>query len=240
MPFFAKHKQSHGFSLIEILISISIMGILTAIVFVGLRNEQQRSSTKDAVDRLQVELSGLQNKAQSAIALRTKYCTRTGSYPGQGNACTSDTNCLVSGVQGRCVEGPPQAYGLSIAKNATTYNIFGDMPFGTTAVDGKRVIGAGSNDVSIKTSIPFGTNIIAIYIRVNNQEADRVDITFGGSEGKMLIYKEGGFGGCTVANRNCYDARIVLKNTTTGICYRVIADTRSGLITKRQYSPSCN
>lgn len=232
----ASHRV--GFTLIEIMITIAISGILTAIIFTGLRNEQQRSAAKDAADRLQVELIGLQNKIQSAIALPGKYCHRGGgSYAGEGNTCTVDADCLVAGVQGRCIEGPPARYGLTIATNAESYTLFADMPQGIVGPNGQY--SNGTNDRVIAASKSLGTNVRVVYIRVNNQQVTSADITFGGNEGKMSITKVGGMGSCSPTTVPCSFARIVVQHQTTGVCYRIDMTTTTGVVTKREYSPSC-
>lgn len=235
-------KAHTGFTLVELLITIAISGILTSIVFVGLRNEQQRSASKDAADRLQVELVGLQNKIQSAIALPLKYCTRAGgTFTGQGKICTLDTECLVSGTQGRCISGPPSGYGFKVTVGSSTYAIYGDMPFGTTVANGVNEYSASnpyvtSYDQEISASKPFGTNIEVAALLANGSGTQRLEIVYSGVNGKVKIIEQQGASGCGFA---CTSARIVLKNTRTGVCYAINITQASGLVTKRELSPTC-
>ncbi len=245
--FSSKKKSGAGFTLIELLITIAISGIITAIVFTGLRSEQQRSAAKDAADRIQVELQGLQNKMQSAISLPTKYCTRGGvSYSFQGKTCTVDVDndsvppdngcgtdpdeAFGPNIQGRCVEGPPSGYGLTISDDATAYTIFADMPTGTTPADGKS---GGVNDQIIGLNKPFGTNIQAVTLQVNGTvgAVGQLDISFSGANGGVIITQTGGFPACT---STCTSARIVLKNTINNVCYAVTIEKASGIVSKRQ------
>lgn len=231
MRFSAKHHS--GFTLIELLITIAISGILTSIVFVGLRDEQQRSSTKDAADRLQIELIGLQNKIQSGIEVSTKYCSRAGgTYTGQGNTCTSDANCLVGGTQGRCVSGPPSGYGIQLSEGLSTYTLYADMPNGTTPADGLLGIGL-TNDKVLASAKSLGTNIIAQYLRAETSSGSTLEISFSGSNGRAKIK------GVGLCGSNCLNGRIVLKNTRTGVCYAITIDQASGIVSKRQFSSTC-
>lgn len=244
--YFFNKKSGAGFTLIELLITIAISGIITAIVFTGLRSEQQRSAAKDAADRIQVELQGLQNKIQSAISLPSKYCTRGGiSFALQGKICTvdedndlnpPDNGCgtnpgEVDNVQGRCIEGPPSGYGLTIANGATTYTLFADMPTGTTLTDG---IFGGANDLTLALNKPLGTNIQVAKLQAEGAgSANRLDITFGGANGRVAIYKNGGSMLPNCGNA-CTSATITLKNTVKNVCYAVTIDQASGIVSKRQ------
>ncbi len=226
-------KRHSGFTLIELLITIAISGILTAIVFAGLRNEQQRSSTKDAADRLQIELVGLQNKIQSAIETPTKFCNRPGgTYTGQGNTCTTDVNCLVGGTQGRCISGPPSGFGLQLVLGSSTYTTYADMPNGTTAANGLLDI-PPTNDQVVATAKSLGTNIVVVYLRAETSSGAGLEISFSGANGRVRIKGPG------LCSSNCLNGRIVLQNTRTGVCYALDIDQQSGIVSKRQFSSTC-
>lgn len=232
-------RQHPGFTLIEILITVAITGIITTIIFVGLRNEQQRSASKDAADRLQVELVGLQNKIQSAIALPSKYCTRGGgTFALQGKSCTVDANCETSpgnpnNVKGRCISGPPAGYGMSFT--AGSYTLFGDMPWGLTPPE--SVFRSGTYDVFVENK-SYGTNLVLHRTFADGSEIifNNLSVTFSGTDGKMIICKLR-TGGCAAYATT---ARIVLRHTQTNTCYAINLSAITGIVSKRQFSPSCN
>ncbi|MBI2984293.1 MAG: prepilin-type N-terminal cleavage/methylation domain-containing protein [Candidatus Kerfeldbacteria bacterium] len=64
MPFFSKPA---GLTLVELLISIAVIGILSSIVFVGFYQDRERSAVKRAAEQLQVDVQSAQNRAQSGV-----------------------------------------------------------------------------------------------------------------------------------------------------------------------------
>lgn len=69
MPSFGKRRihPGTGFTLIEALISISIFGILAALVFTGLNSGSARAAAKQGAQRLESDFIEAQNNAQSGI-----------------------------------------------------------------------------------------------------------------------------------------------------------------------------
>ncbi len=65
MRFSANSKP--GFTLVELLVSIAIIGILTSIVFVSFANQRERDSVKAAVAQAQIDLQDMQSNAQSGV-----------------------------------------------------------------------------------------------------------------------------------------------------------------------------
>lgn len=101
-----------GFTLLELLVTIAISGILTAMMFTDFSKEKYRNNLKAAVRQVQVELQGAQTKAQAGLLLsgfsvvpngygflilngtsynlfaNTLVCTGGGSIP-----CDDNTDC---------------------------------------------------------------------------------------------------------------------------------------------------
>lgn len=234
-------RANPGLTLVELVIAMAVSGIIVLITFSGFRAEQQRSATKDATDRLQIELIGLQNKMQSGVAINTKYCIRSGgNYSAQGNPCTGDANCLVAAGspgsgQGRCISGPPGGFGISIFQDATTYSIFADMPNGLTPLNGIYDPGA-TNDLVLTLNKSLGKNIRVASVKANDNVSPGLDISFSGINGDVIIHDWSGFLGC---GTGCTTAKIVLKHTVTGTCYAIIIDSASQIVGRRQLSPNC-
>lgn len=237
-------QRAHsGLTLVELLISIAISAIVVSITFSSLRTEQQRTAAKDATDRLQVELLGLQNKMQSGIALNTSYCTRGGgNFAAQGNLCPPDT-CVIPATspgsgQGRCVFGPPSGYGLTILKAGLNYTTFADMPNGLTVANG--IYNAGSNDRAIATNKSLGQKIQVARLTATGPTGSSVDatmltVTFSGNNGTVTLTDPTSLSCAS----GCTSAKIVLKHTVTGTCYSITIDKNSQIVGKRQFSPTC-
>lgn len=62
-------KSGAGFTLLELLITIAISGILTAMMFTNFSKEKDRNNLKAAVRQVQVDLQATQNKAQAGVTL---------------------------------------------------------------------------------------------------------------------------------------------------------------------------
>lgn len=60
-------KSRTGFTLIEILISIAIFAILTAIIFFNFANEKKRTAIKSAADQIGVDVQAMQTNALGGV-----------------------------------------------------------------------------------------------------------------------------------------------------------------------------
>jgi len=80
-------KQQHGFTIVELLIVIVVIGILAAITIVAFNGVQQRANNTRRISDIQA--------AAKAVNL---FYAQNGSYPVTGTALTavrSDANCMV-------------------------------------------------------------------------------------------------------------------------------------------------
>lgn len=128
MLFFDARKTSQGFTLIEILIILFIVGTLSAISapnFIGLLN---RGKVNDAV----AQARGALQEAQREAIRKSKNCTVI-VPAGSDVTLTSPNNCLVTGKR--------TLTGISIRRNNS---------FGTITFDFKgRITAGGSNEEAI-------------------------------------------------------------------------------------------
>ena len=82
-----KHTQKHGFTIVELLVTIVVIGILAAITIVSYTGISQRSrdSRRDS-DVTQVKLA------------LEKYHADKGGYPSCGDDTADDSACLLSTI----------------------------------------------------------------------------------------------------------------------------------------------
>jgi prepilin-type N-terminal cleavage/methylation domain-containing protein len=61
------HQRRCGFTLLELMISIAITGILTAMVFTNFSQEKERNALKNAINQIQTDLQAAQASAQGGV-----------------------------------------------------------------------------------------------------------------------------------------------------------------------------
>lgn len=79
-----KHKQQHGFTIVELLIVIVVIGILAAITIVAYNGIQNRATNQQTIASVRAYYSAL-----------TAYTIDNGAYPA-GNACLGKAEFYVS------------------------------------------------------------------------------------------------------------------------------------------------
>jgi prepilin-type N-terminal cleavage/methylation domain-containing protein len=128
-----------GFTLVEILIVLAIIGILASVALVGLGPIQRRGRDARRVQDLK--------QVQSALEL---FFNKNGCYPGGGNACGS--------VPASWAELKAQLQGASIGVNNIPVDPLSSRDYGYNSTDGTSyVIYADleeDNQTILKTSSP--------------------------------------------------------------------------------------
>lgn len=150
------HKNSQGFTLIETVVILLIVGILSAIAapsFLGLLN---RSKVNNAVAQTQ----GALQEAQREAIRKSKTCTVT-VPPGSNVTLTSTNNCLVTGAR--------TLTGISIRRDNSLETITFDFKGRTTAgASDKAIVLSLINDTSsercLMISKPLGLIRTGTYI----------------------------------------------------------------------------
>ncbi len=115
-----KMKDGAGYTLIELLISISIFAILSSITVFGFRGVGRANMLKQASAELVANLRMIQSLATTGGSVKT--CG--GEMP--VTACTTGGDC---GASWSCdtVSPPPGGYGILLAADGTGYTMFASM-----------------------------------------------------------------------------------------------------------------
>lgn len=110
-----KHKKHPGFTLIELMIVVSIIGILAAIAYPSYTNSQQKSRRADAKAAL-LELSNFMER----------MATVTGCYnPGSDMICgnADDVTTVPSTVPGNTAGSPALPFTTAPKQGTSNYNL---------------------------------------------------------------------------------------------------------------------
>lgn len=113
--------MSRGFSLIELIISMSIFTFLTTILLFGFRGAGQANNLRQSAAELMANLRRVQTLAQGSSSVT--LC----EVDNPPRRCTSSAECTFPN-QCNNVVVPTGGYGLDVAgANATTYTLFADL-----------------------------------------------------------------------------------------------------------------
>lgn len=157
-----------GFTLLELIITTAIIGILTAIMFTNFSKEKQRNALKASMNTLQVDLKAMQTNAQAGVIA----------------GCVSNT--------------VPQGFGLMASRgSSSSYILFTDgynSTCGTTGVrdSGDRCEACNpDSDLATKKYQTDDEQLVKITDSLGVGDYARVDIAFLSPNGKAVITANG-------------------------------------------------
>lgn len=156
MPSSANH-QRRGFTLLEIMISVAIIGVLTIMVFVAFANEQSRNAAKRLAENIQIAIQEQQAAAQSGL-------TVSGVQPGAFGLAFSTGNAI------------PQTTPMVLR-----YIIFGD------GLGGGAMQQEYDNPAEYIRNVNLPTNLRILSLVSNGVSYGRADITFDVPDGSVIL-----------------------------------------------------
>lgn len=222
-------RTKPAFTLVELMVSVAIIGILTAIIFVSFRNDQKRNDAKRAAEQLQVDIQDIQIMAQSGRVLnQTKLC-----FGGlnDGGACTDSTQCPAPvATTATCISRAPLRYGVYITKNATNYRTYADIFGGVNYVldtppDVVLLTRSFQSHLKIVDIQAYGTNVPIGYVPFG------VDISFDSPTAAVTLR---GRPSAVLAD----NVVLTVQQTQAKICYSITVDRLTGTVSRRQLASS--
>ena len=113
-----RYRNLPGFSFVELMISIAIVGMLSVITVVSLNSTQKTDELRTATRQLAADIRSMQSRALSAQNI--KSCV---SLMGDFAVCENGTtNC-----SGTCAPATPPAFGLHLVAGNANYILFADV-----------------------------------------------------------------------------------------------------------------
>jgi prepilin-type N-terminal cleavage/methylation domain-containing protein len=133
-------KNNKGFTLVELLVVISIIGVLSAVLMMNLVGARERSRDAQKIQDL--------NSLKSALRM---YYNDYQAYPSPG--ATNCTNCLNTAIGSSYLTGVSQVgYSYSAAIDGNSFTV-------KTSLES----GAGDEDISSQVKCGIGVTVDKIY-----------------------------------------------------------------------------
>lgn len=199
-------KNIRGYTMVELMLVVSIIGIITAVVIINFQEVKQERALITSAEALTLKLREVQSNAQTGVSI--KLC-RGGTNVNK--TCASDEECKGTAEPGVCKESAPR--GIHFVRGSPAYSLFIDnIQNGIVRrFDNEEAVGQDE----------LGLNITVGALRVNNQPSETLDVVFEPPKPKTWI--SGGEG----------IAEIVLQHTLRNTEKTVVIKTVLGKIEVR-------
>lgn len=183
-------SRSEGFTLVELLVSISVIGVITGLMMANFRGGQQSAEVRLAADILVGQLRAVQTSALSGRLV--SVC----SGGAQALDVCEPKQPAVTCDGGTCQKRVPSGYGIRLSSQApSSFRIFydtdddkryddgeelADQPYVSTAA-ARFVTSDGGDPLDIVFTPPFGK----IYVNGSAAGPTEVSLTIGHQFGNM-------------------------------------------------------
>ena len=186
-----------GFSLIEMMASIVILGIISVATISTLRVSQQKDELNNAVRIVAGDLRSLQSRALSTD--NVKSCVSGGKQ------IVCETNASACGAS-PCVPIPPAGFGMAVVAGTSAYDLFAEVE--PTTLDWKKT---NANEVFLTRDFAKsgGTNVVISSLTGGYPSTN---VSFQRQNGSMVIDGCDVSAGCAVTTT----MNIVLRHTALG------------------------
>ncbi len=203
------HKRD-GFTLIEVMVSVTIMGIIATIAFFSLTTSQRTDQLNTAARVVEADLRSAQSRALTAENIKT--CT---DNIGLKKSCEIST----VGCTDACVPAPPAGIGIRFVPGKDRYTTFAEVEPSTNdwRYSGTR------EDVFTRVLAAAGApNVIVSAV----SGSSTADIAFKRQNGSMVI------DGCDLSQGTCtpVSLTITLKHTKLNVTRTVSVNAITGRI----------
>ncbi len=176
-----RFRKTKGFTILELLIGLSIIILLALVTVFELRNSRRTEELRTASRRITADLRGMQSRALSAKNLKT-CVTPTADLA----VCEFSLTACESNP---CAESIPSAYGVVFTKGSYKYTLFADIN-PSSGVDYRY---SGVDEVySSQSILPLETDYIIIdQIIADGNLVDSADISFMRQSGTVRMFHPG-------------------------------------------------
>lgn len=202
-----------GFTLIELMVSIAIMGIIAVVTMNDLRSSQRKDQLNNAARIIAADLRTLQ--AQALTGQNVKSCSADMSFI----VCEQNASGCSNGSTS-CVAQPPSAVGLHVTQGAFIYDEFADV----ASQDWQENL---PNELLQSRSLPLlgARNVVIDTLIAGSLTVADADVAFKRQTGNMGI---NGCYDCGLAGP--YSLTIRLKQTQTNETKDVVLNAVTGRI----------
>ena len=168
-------KKNSGFSLVELLVAISILVLISAISVVSFRGYDKQNRVRGVRDTVMNDLQDMQSFAQ--IGKLTQMCVDEYKKPvksGTWGVCTQNSECDAS--PSACEHALPEGgYGIRI-DGGTTYKLFVDIN-NNQSLDDDEILLDGTKTLSANTSFVSTPSYTHLYPFQDPKPAEQYPIT---------------------------------------------------------------
>jgi len=151
--------KNSGFSLVELLVAISILVLISAISVVSFRGYDKQNRVRGVRDTVMNDLQDMQSFAQ--IGKLTQMCVDANKKPvtsGSWGTCTQNSECGADTCEHSLSGG---GYGIKF-EGGTTYKLFVDIN-NSKSLDDDEILSDGTKTLSANTSFVVAPSYTHLY-----------------------------------------------------------------------------